>query len=67
MSAREGVEPPPEARKSRELSIYDYQLVSFRDAGANLGCCSDEDDYRQEVDISLLFCIRPSIRKLPEH
>jgi tRNA pseudouridine55 synthase len=64
--AREGVEPPPEARKSRELSIYDYQIVAFREAGANLGSCADEDDYCPEVDV-LVHCSKGTyIRTLAE-
>jgi tRNA pseudouridine55 synthase len=64
--AREGLELPPEARKSRQLSIYDYQIIAFRPAGANVGSCADEDLYCPEVDV-LVHCSKGTyIRTLAE-
>lgn len=64
--AREGLEIPPEARKSRDLSIYDYQIVAFRPAGANKGSSVDEDAYCPEVDV-LVHCSKGTyIRTLAE-
>jgi tRNA pseudouridine55 synthase len=64
--AREGVELPPEARKSRSLTIYDYQIVDFRPAGANLNSNADEDSYCPEVDV-MVHCSKGTyIRTLAE-
>jgi tRNA pseudouridine55 synthase len=49
--AREGIELPPDARKSRSLTIYDYQIVDFRPAGTNPDVTADEDAYCPEVDV----------------
>jgi len=55
--AREGIELPPEARKSRDITIYEYQIVEFRGAGANNPneAEQDEDNHCPEVDV-LVHC-----------
>lgn len=64
--AREGVELPPEARKSRDLTIYAYQVMAFRPAGANSGSSADEDAYCPELDV-LVHCSKGTyIRTLAE-
>ncbi len=42
--AREGLEIPADARKSRDITIYEYKIIAFRPAA------SDEDTY-PEIDV----------------
>ncbi len=49
--AREGLEIPDEARKSRDITIYTYDIVAFRPATAIKG----EEDTYPELDV-LVHC-----------
>lgn len=64
--AREGIELPPEARKERDITVYEYEIVAFRTAEQCQNSQSTTGMAYPEVDVSVRCSKGTYIRTLAE-